>query len=36
VGLEPVGTGTKWLRRAPTVANPTQGVGVVAIEPTAY
>jgi len=36
VGLEPVGTGTKWLRQAPTMGNPTQGVGVVAIEPPAY
>jgi hypothetical protein len=31
-----VGTGTKWLRQAPTVGNPTHGVGVVAIEPPAY
>jgi hypothetical protein len=36
VGLEPVGTGMKRFRQAPTVGNPTQGVGVVAIKPPAY
>ena len=36
LGLEPVGTVTKWFRQALTVGNPTQGVGVVAIKPPAY
>jgi hypothetical protein len=36
VGLEPVGTETKWFRQAPTLGTPTQGVGVVAIKPPAY
>jgi hypothetical protein len=36
VGLEPVGTGTKWFREVPTVGDSTQGVGVVAIKLAAY
>ena len=36
VGLEPVVTGTKRFRQAPTVENPFDGVGLVALKRPAY
>jgi hypothetical protein len=36
VGLEPVGTGTRRLIQAPTVGNPLNGVGTVALKLLAH
>jgi hypothetical protein len=36
VGLEPVGTGTRRFIQAPTVGNPLNGVGTVALKLLAH